>query len=193
MLARRYRIHLRDPTGHPKRTSDRIRSWIRFRIATDERTYGRTENPPIPPRESCTLLTRTRKAVDNSNLEPDMSKLDGRHNHPPRCCCDDGPELGGSGPCPACPEHGELAPGIECPQCHQPIGRPHTEFCTLAPDRVWPDGIKAPGQWLLYEGEHPRTDHRAAGGTWHPVAICTRVYCGATPDDAEWPAPRRSE
>ena len=67
-----------------------------------------------------------------------MSNLDGRHNHAPRCCCDDGPDLGGSGPCPACPEHGELAPGIECPQCHQPIGRPHTEFCTLAPDRVWP-------------------------------------------------------
>lgn len=37
---------------------------------------------------------------------------------------------------------GELAPrllGVECPQCHQPAGRPHTEYCTLSPDAVWPD------------------------------------------------------
>lgn len=31
-------------------------------------------------------------------------------------------------------------PGVECPQCHTPIGRPHTEYCTLAPDQVW-DGV----------------------------------------------------
>jgi hypothetical protein len=35
--------------------------------------------------------------------------MSAEHNHPPLCCCDDGPELGGTGPCPACPEHGELA------------------------------------------------------------------------------------
>ena len=67
------------------------------------------------------------------------------HNHSPRCCCPRRPEhtTTGYAPeiCPACIEHGELAPAIECPQCHQPIGRPHTDFCTLAPDRVWPDGM----------------------------------------------------
>lgn len=31
-------------------------------------------------------------------------------------------------------------PGVECPQCHTPVGRPHTEYCTLAPDQVW-DGV----------------------------------------------------
>lgn len=34
---------------------------------------------------------------------------------------------------------GQLA-GVECPQCHQPAGRPHTEYCTLAPGKVW-DGV----------------------------------------------------
>ena len=39
--------------------------------------------------------------------------------------------------CPVCPEHGDLAqlagepqPG-ECPICHQPIGREHTDYCRL--------------------------------------------------------------
>ncbi|MGH2671105.1 MAG: hypothetical protein ACRDH5_18685 [bacterium] len=32
---------------------------------------------------------------------------------------------------------GALA-GVECPQCHQPAGRPHTDYCTLSPDAVWP-------------------------------------------------------
>lgn len=31
-------------------------------------------------------------------------------------------------------------PTIECPQCHQPIGREHTDYCTLAPGKVW-DGV----------------------------------------------------
>lgn len=31
-------------------------------------------------------------------------------------------------------------PGVDCPQCHTPIGRPHTEYCTLGPDKVW-DGV----------------------------------------------------
>lgn len=56
------------------------------------------------------------------------------HNHPPGCCCQ-----GEFTDCPVCPEHGELAPAKECPQCHQPNGRPHTDFCTHAPGRVWPD------------------------------------------------------
>lgn len=34
---------------------------------------------------------------------------------------------------------GEL-PRPECPQCHQPIGREHTDYCTLAPGKVW-DGV----------------------------------------------------
>ena len=69
-----------------------------------------------------------------------MNALEGRHNHPPRCCCSPVGKYGTTSVdrCPLCPEHGELTPSIECPQCHQPIGRPHTDFCTLAPDRVWP-------------------------------------------------------
>lgn len=51
------------------------------------------------------------------------------------------------------------APPIECPQCHQPIGRPHTEFCTLAPGRVWDGVIKAadhPTDWSarIVAGHH---------------------------------------
>jgi hypothetical protein len=39
---------------------------------------------------------------------------------------------------------GELTPRllrVECPQCHQPAGRPHTEYCTLSPDAVWTDQL----------------------------------------------------
>lgn len=201
---------------------------------------------------------------------------DSRHNHPPRCCCDDTAELGGTGPCPACPDHGELAQGIECPQCHQPIGRPHTEFCTLAPGKIWdgvlpaacaypaaapddcgqgdcpkhgqpvytppcssprtnhgdgrgcqnetcprhgdPDGSapslidqvlrdqhqqmlgqtsqpatrtsqahtearadRPPQQWLHFEGQPHRIDHRVLGGPWHEIERCAPGYCGSTP------------
>ena len=67
------------------------------------------------------------------------------HNHLPRCCCltpheimaRNMDEAGRPTECPACPEHGELAPIVVCPQCHQEAGRPHTDFCTLAPGRVW--------------------------------------------------------
>ncbi|MGZ0150678.1 hypothetical protein ACXJJ3_26710 [Kribbella sp. WER1] len=77
------------------------------------------------------------------------------HNHPPRCCCpneinrvgrwhqdgeDDAHELfqcDDDCRCPACPVHGTKPDPIECPQCRQPVGRPHTEFCTLAPGNVW--------------------------------------------------------
>lgn len=65
------------------------------------------------------------------------------HNHPPRCCCDIPPgdmDPADADPtylCPACPDHGQLAQGVECPQCHQTAGRPHTDYCTLAPERVW--------------------------------------------------------
>lgn len=72
------------------------------------------------------------------------------HNHPPRCCCSWHSEPDGKGDlaqirdtCPACTEHGEFAKPIECPQCHIEIGRPHTDFCTLAPGRVW-DGVLPP-------------------------------------------------
>lgn len=37
---------------------------------------------------------------------------------------------------------GELvAPTVECPQCHQAAGRPHTDYCTLSPDAVWSDQL----------------------------------------------------
>lgn len=65
-------------------------------------------------------------------MSTELQFPDSRHNHSPRCCCPPGwidqPDV----PCPACPDHGELAPTVECPQCHQPAGRPHTDYCTLA-------------------------------------------------------------
>lgn len=81
----------------------------------------------------------------------------GTHNHPPRCCCwtydPDTPD-DGTTPyiCPGCPEHGELAPTIDCPQCHTPIGRPHTEYCTLGPDQVW-DGVLPDVPVKLHNGQ----------------------------------------
>lgn len=66
------------------------------------------------------------------------------HNHPPRCCCEKDFVTGQlTSVCTACREHGEFAdkPDIECPQCHQPAGRPHTEYCTLSPDAVWTDQL----------------------------------------------------
>ena len=77
------------------------------------------------------------------------------HNHPPHCCCGvrDGYRPAPGFECPACSEHGELAqlgkcicgtPGLnyagperdcpehgipECSTCHQPAGRPHTDYC----------------------------------------------------------------
>ena len=78
------------------------------------------------------------------------------HNHPPRCCCLDWANetgQGDAGRCPGCPEHGTLAgqQGITCPQCHQPAGRPHTDYCTLAPGRVW-DGWMPPATNLVDTG-----------------------------------------
>lgn len=45
---------------------------------------------------------------------------------------------------------GELA-SLECPQCRQALGRPHTEYCTLAPGKVWAgmgqrENLDYPGQ-----------------------------------------------
>jgi hypothetical protein len=71
-------------------------------------------------------------------MATESTAAEGLHNHPPRCCC---PLLHGTEEeyriCPACPMHGDLAQGVECPQCHQAAGRPHTEYCTLDPERVW--------------------------------------------------------
>lgn len=96
------------------------------------------------------------------------------HNHPPRCCCEKDFVTGQlTSVCSACREHGEFAdrPDIECPQCHQPAGRPHTEYCTLSPDAVWTDQlsgyVKAP--------DHP-ADWSArlvpAGATIHEPPPC---------------------
>lgn len=119
-----------------------------------------------------------------------MNKLDGRHNHAPVCCCVFRPE----DPCPACPKHGELAQGVECPQCHQPIGRPHTEFCTLDPDRVWPAGHLVHSEAFIDQddprytppvgpsasqaGLCPRCFHTAHHGE------CLACYCRATSPDS---------
>lgn len=81
------------------------------------------------------------------------------HNHPPACCCQnnqDHPEqIDGLVTCPACPHHGEFAriTPILCPQCKAEIGQPHTDYCTLAPGRVW-DGVL--GQRVVAGG--PRYD-----------------------------------
>lgn len=34
-----------------------------------------------------------------------------------------------------------VQPTVECPQCHQPAGRPHTDYCTLSPNAVWTDQL----------------------------------------------------
>ena len=57
---------------------------------------------------------------------------------------------------------GHLAP-IGCPQCHQPIGRPHTEFCTLAPDRVWPEGHHLVHSEAFIDQDDPRGPKPASG------------------------------
>jgi hypothetical protein len=51
--------------------------------------------------------------------------------------------------------------GLVCPKCRQPIGRPHTEFCTLAPGRVW-NGVLPASLELDYE---PDASRIVAGGT----------------------------
>ena len=106
-----------------------------------------------------------------------MNALEGRHNHPPRCCCSPVGKYGTTSVdrCPLCPEHGELTPSIECPQCHQPIGRPHTDFCTLAPDRVWPVSPE-PGHgqpWMHRHGDGQNWVHPAGHTCEHGE------HCGA--------------
>lgn len=90
---------------------------------------------------------------------------EGRHDHPPICCCgDEGDKLGS---CPACPDHGVLASSsnpVECPQCHAPIGRPHTDYCTLAPGRVW-DGVLPVAP--LVECAYPHLNHGDGRGCDH--------------------------
>lgn len=117
---------------------------------------------------------------------------DSRHNHQPRCCC--GPAK--ADPCPACPQHGQLAPGVECPQCHQTAGRPHTEYCPLAiredifagpstPSQMLP-GQTPPAalrdtQYVILPSQEP--EHRTSEIHWHPISQCTKAWCGYTPAD----------
>jgi hypothetical protein len=65
-------------------------------------------------------------------MTSELPLAEGRHNHPPICCCLSDATTRTDTPCPACPEHSELAQGVECPQCHQAAGRPHTDYCPLA-------------------------------------------------------------
>ncbi len=62
------------------------------------------------------------------------------HNHRPLCCCQLDPDDVECGAligehvhplvrCPSCVEHGDLAQP-QCDQCHELVGRPHTEYCT---------------------------------------------------------------
>lgn len=58
-------------------------------------------------------------------------------------------------------------PGVECPQCHQPAGRPHTEYCTLEPGKVW-DGVLPtddPTPWTRCR--YPIADHGDGRGCGH--------------------------
>lgn len=76
------------------------------------------------------------------------------HNHAPRCCCwtydPDTPD-DGTTPyiCPGCPMHGTFASAsnpVECPQCHQAAGRPHTDYCPLQlADDPWTEVTDPPG------------------------------------------------
>jgi hypothetical protein len=43
-------------------------------------------------------------------------------------------------------------------------------------------------QWLHYEGNPHRIDHRKDGGSWHAADLCAPALCGATPEDATPPA-----
>jgi hypothetical protein len=67
---------------------------------------------------------------------------------------------------------GELAT-VECPQCHQPIGRPHTEYCPLA---LRED---------VFAGEHPA--EQQANGSRCPAcfsaAPAVRSYVAGIPCD----------
>lgn len=40
------------------------------------------------------------------------------------------------------------------------------------------------GQWLHYEGNPSRIDHRTGKVFWHSSRTCTTSWCGATPEDA---------
>ena len=72
---------------------------------------------------------------------------------------------------------GQLAAAaIECPQCHQPIGRPHTEFCTLAPDRVWPEGHHLVHSEAFIDQDDPRSHPHP------PLHVMSCDECGADLD-----------
>lgn len=86
---------------------------------------------------------------------------------------------------------GELA-GVECPQCHQPAGRPHTEYCPLAiREEVFGqlDGVAQPCCRALFDENHP-----AALLGAHHEPTCSR-YMGrrATISQTSQPATRTSQ
>lgn len=64
---------------------------------------------------------------------------------------------------------GQLA-GVECPQCHQPIGREHTEYCTLAPGKVWDGVLPEP---VSYEGPAPTPNCGIRDLTRDDMPACT--------------------
>lgn len=86
------------------------------------------------------------------------------HNHPARCCCSTDHQTDENGStvrvhCPVCPEHGWIA-GVYCPHCHQPAGRPHTDYC---PGRLARD------PWATTNREYP-----GQPGIAEQYATCTR-------------------
>lgn len=107
----------------------------------------------------------------------ESTAAEGTHNHPVRCCCRGMNERDPDWEtCPACPEHGDQA---ECPSCHTPYGRPHTDYCqAVAP-------AEYPGQ--PDHCAYPRSDHGDGRGcdddncpkhggdgrtTWHHRSEC---------------------
>lgn len=60
---------------------------------------------------------------------------------------------------------GALA-GVDCPQCHQPIGREHTEYCTLAPGKVWDGVLPSPCPKCQGEKLVANSDDQEPWSTW---------------------------
>ena len=88
------------------------------------------------------------------------------HNHPPRCCCAFSNQPGPDDICPACTEHGELAPATECPECHQEYGRPHTDYCSHA-DREFIDTGTMFAEVARPRCAYPSGDHGDGRGCDH--------------------------
>lgn len=89
------------------------------------------------------------------------------------------------GRCPSCFRFEQHTPEciwginpVECPQCHQPTGRPHTDFCTLTPGQVW-DGA-------LSDFKHTAAAYGYGGSQVEPGQRSTEDMVGSEGDPRGW-------